>query len=160
MKTGRPTKYKPEYCQELIDYFNKIPQTNQLFEDQNGKPHQVFTPVLYPTFERWCADRSLNCETLKEWSEIHPDFSEAYTRAKQLQKDILLVNGASELYNSQFAKFIAINCHGMVDRQEVEMTGKIDMLAAAVFEVILDYVPINRKEECAKRIKSLINGLS
>ena len=51
----------------------------------------------------------VNVDTLHEWSAKHKEFSEAYTRAKQIQEDIWLRESLSGRYNAQFAKFFGVN---------------------------------------------------
>ena len=57
---GRPTKYKPEYCEQLVEHMSK------------GFSYTTFGAVI---------DVSLEC--LYEWERVHPEFSEAKKRAFQ-----------------------------------------------------------------------------
>jgi hypothetical protein len=60
MPAGRPTKYKPEFCQTVI-----------AIGEQGG----------------WLSEMAEACDvhrsTVDEWAANHPEFSEALTRAKQ-----------------------------------------------------------------------------
>jgi hypothetical protein len=58
-----------------------------------------------------------------EWEKQYVEFSKAYSRAKQLQEHIWLVNGMSNLYNAQFAQFFGKNCLGYKDKVETEISG-------------------------------------
>jgi len=61
--TGRPTKYKEEYCEDLISHMNK------------GLSFESFAGVI-----------EVNPDTLYEWCKVHDAFSEAkkIARAKNL----------------------------------------------------------------------------
>jgi len=51
---GRPTKYKPEYCEKLFDHM-----------------------ALGLSFETFAVEIGVNVDTLYEWCKVHKDFSEA-----------------------------------------------------------------------------------
>lgn len=53
-KTGRPTKYKEEYCDMLIEHMSK------------GFSFETFAAVI-----------DVNQDTLHEWAKVNPIFSEA-----------------------------------------------------------------------------------
>lgn len=61
-KTGRPSKYKPEYCEQLIEHMKE------------GLGYEIFAAVIGV-----CDD------TLREWEKKHPDFSVAKKRGRALQ---------------------------------------------------------------------------
>src|ERR1700761_9858686 len=118
MPIGRPTKYKPQYCEELIDFFDVEPYKEIERKTQDRKTGREYTdfvdhPVDLPTFERFAHKIGVDTDTLvecahgtfpdghkKEGQLRHPDFSVAYSRAKALQKDILVTNGLQGLYPS------------------------------------------------------------
>ena len=54
ISNGRPTKYKPEYCQMLIEHMAQ------------GLSFETFAAVI-----------KVNQDTLHEWVKVHPSFSEA-----------------------------------------------------------------------------------
>ena len=124
-KIGRPTKYKKEYCKDIVEYFNKEPQNCMYKEEyfQNGKLKSKIPVVIanaFPTFQEFANKIGVNIDTLHEWKNKHEEFSVAYTRAKELQERIWLVNSMSNLYNAQFAQFFGKNCLGYKDKQEIE----------------------------------------
>jgi hypothetical protein len=112
-KIGRPTKYKPEYCKQLIDFFNR-PLTIKGFE---GKQYGN----TLPTFERFAADINVNMSSLTEWRNKHEDFSTAYKICKLIQKDFLIQNGLTGRYNSTFGIFVAKNITDMRDQHQIEI---------------------------------------
>ena len=111
MKKGRPTDYKPEYCEQLIEYFSGEPYRtvgNKMF------------PNRLPTLERFAVKIGVTPNTLLVWSKKHKDFKLAYACAKSLYKDFLNTNGALGLYNPAYSKFIAINTTDMVDEKKIK----------------------------------------
>lgn len=120
-KMGRPTKYTPEICQRMVDYFN-----TELYEIKQKKVKSKFgetiqeyaVPCRLPTFERFSVLEDLANSTIKLWREKHPDFSAAYEKCKNIQKEILMHHGLTGNYNAAFAKFVAINCTDM--REQVD----------------------------------------
>jgi hypothetical protein len=122
---GAPTKYKPEYCQGIIDYFTVEPQQvvykKEYFQNGTLKSEvPIVLPEQLPTFQGYADNIGVHIDTLNEWTKVHEEFSEAYARAKQLQEKVWLVNGMGGLYNSQFAQFFGKNCLGYKDKTEVE----------------------------------------
>lgn len=103
---GRPTKYKPEYCQVIIDYFD-IPAT-----DSEGNANN---PRFLSAFAR---SIGVNHDTLHEWCSVYPEFSEAYTEAKRLQGEHIIVNALQNRYNSSFAWRTMMNIQDWRDKQE------------------------------------------
>lgn len=123
MKTGRPTKYKPEYCEAIETFFNVEPWEDVEIEYTNKKG-DTWTKTdrranRIPTFHAFAASIGVNEDTVVEWAKHHDDFSAAYKRAKELQKWFLIENGLNNLYNATFAIFTAKNITDMRDRQEV-----------------------------------------
>lgn len=104
--TGRPTKYKPEYCQAIIDYFD-IPAINE-----SG---QANTP---PYVLNFCLCIGIDTTTLPEWIKKYPEFSLAYNIAKQKQKQLIINNALTGGYNASFAWRAMMNMHGWRDKQE------------------------------------------
>lgn len=59
-KRGRPSKYKSEYCQLLLDHM------------ANGFTYNSFAALI--------PDNSVNMDTIYEWEKKHPDFAETKKR--------------------------------------------------------------------------------
>jgi len=122
------TTFKPEYCDMIIEHFTIQPQQTvykrTFFPDGSVKSEDpVLLPEQFPTFQKFADKIGVHIDTLHKWKEDNESFSEAYARAKQLQEHIWLVNGMSNLYNSQFAQFFGKNCLGYKDKTETEITG-------------------------------------
>jgi len=126
-KVGRPTDYRPEYCEDIIKFFSR-PLTKTVYKTYTTKAGTVIKepiekPNELPTIEEYCSSIGIVVSTLHEWRKHHPEFSKAYTHAKQLEKDFLVKNGLCDRYNARFAQFVAINCTDMVDKIEVSGSG-------------------------------------
>lgn len=121
---GRPSKYDPKYCEEIIKFFKKKPQKTQKRKvyHQNGTlkcEETVVVAQTLPTFQGFARKIGVSRDTLLEWCEKHGEFSDAYARAREMQEEILVVNAMGGLYNAQFAQFFAKNCLGYREKQEV-----------------------------------------
>ncbi len=60
---GQPTKYRPEYCQQIIDLM------------EQGK-----------TLTQFAATLRVTRETIYEWMKVHPEFSDAVKTARICQQ--------------------------------------------------------------------------
>jgi len=125
-------KYKPEYADALIEYFSK-PNVRIEYAETFNKDGQVIKrvpvvlPAEYPTFEGFAAKLGVVRDTLRNWCNQSPRFMHAYARAKEMQKDKLIVNSMCGHYNPMIAKFEAVNNHGMSDKVEKDSTISFDV---------------------------------
>jgi hypothetical protein len=130
-KMGAPTKYKPEYCQGIVDYFTreltKIITKEKLNKD--GDVVQVSETVAedLPLFEGYAASIGVHRETLLNWTQKHSDFFDAYKKAKDLQLQMLLLNGLGGHYQSAFGIFALKNLHNWTDRQESKINANVTL---------------------------------
>jgi hypothetical protein len=107
--TGRPTDYKPEYCQMMLDFF-----------DVGGTE----IPERLPTFTGFAATIGKTRKTIRDWRKDNPEFLTTFMRCKDRQREVWLQNALTNKYNPQFAKFVGINVIGWSDKKELEHTGK------------------------------------
>ena len=114
---GRPTKYDPSFPDDLIAWFD-VDAYREL-ADQNGKEYLV--PNRFPTLAGWCGKMLISRECLHEWVRRYPDFSDAYSIAKERQEAILVQGAMSGAFNSGFAVFTAKNMMGWRDKQPDEV---------------------------------------
>lgn len=107
-RPGQPTKYLPDYCELLLEFF-RIP----LIEEK-GKEVATNKGVLrvvedeaceLPMFVDFAEEVGVDMDTLTEWRKKHPEFSLAYKKAKKLQEQIIVKNGIKGRYNTTFALF-------------------------------------------------------
>lgn len=120
---GRPTKYRPEYCEDLVRFFDR-PLTKTVTETifLKGIPVEREIEVAndFPYLIRWCQDKDISFDTLNEWTRVHPEFSEAFKRAKKLQEMFLVHNTLTGRFNSNFASLVAKNWLGWKDKVEID----------------------------------------
>jgi hypothetical protein len=110
---GRPTKYDISFCEAMSAYFSK----------EVG---------FFPTLAGFAASIGVTRDTLHEWANAkteegtlkHPEFSDAYKRAKEMQEQNLVIGALTGAYNASFAIFTAKNVLGWRDKTEQEITGK------------------------------------
>jgi hypothetical protein len=135
---GRPTKYKPEYCKAIIDYFSveptyEVPVTIT-FKNGTTKESTEERPTHLRFLSNFADSIGVDDKTLENWSKQHKDFLRAYTRAKALQKQHLVTCGLLGLYNSKFAVFTACNITDMRNKEE-HTHGVTDGLADLMKEI-------------------------
>lgn len=103
---ARPTKYKPEYCEQLIEHMSQ------------GYPLDTFAALIH-----------VNIDTLYAWRDAHPEFSEAIKdgRAKSMRWMIDFGRSAmaGKIANSQNSIWIFMmkNMYHWRDRSEIEHSG-------------------------------------
>lgn len=111
MAGGRPSKYKPEYCEMLITHLSK------------GFSYESYAAVVKVDFD-----------TLYEWEKVHPEFSEAKKKAIPASMNaidkILLNIALTGKGNSTAAIFLAKNRHPKFyrDRHEISVE-KLDTIS-------------------------------
>lgn len=140
---GRPTKYLPKYCKEIIEYFS-IPY----FEDKvvarvTGKndykreeTKEIANPIRF--LSGFARSIGVVHETLHVWSKKYPIFLVALKQAKQLQKEMLIVNGLKGLYQPAAFCFTMKNITGMDesvkwrDTHDIDHGDRINSAAASI----------------------------
>lgn len=124
---GKPTLYKEEYCQGMIDFFTvptyrmvvvkrttkalregfEAPEVIEEFEERGGD---------LPFLSQYAHKIGVATKTLAKWAERHEKFGEAYNVCKELQKNHLVQNGVQGNYNPAFGIFTAKNITDMRDQ--------------------------------------------
>jgi hypothetical protein len=114
-KMGRPSKFKKEYIEAIIEFFDREPNHVVEIVDDEGKKtiatnkfgDAILVPCKLPTFEAFARSIGVHRETVLNWAEANPDFLDAIKRAKDIQKEILIQNGLLGAYDRTFAIFTA-----------------------------------------------------
>jgi hypothetical protein len=132
---GGPEKYKPEYCDQLVEFFLNAAtapaQMATIFEiDGPGNPAvnkikkcramlevQTIVAVL-PTFTRFALSIRANISSIQNWRAKYPDFDEACQMAKDIQRDFLIQGLISGRIPATGGIFVAKNIAGMKDRAD------------------------------------------
>jgi len=134
-KTGRPSRYKERFCQDIIKFFDvepwETPRTERRDGDGNvsieeGKRQYRRMPSLlgfaksvgvdYVTVYRWVDEKG---------DQFHPEFCKAYNVAMKLRKQWLIDVGLSGLAPANSFKFVAVNCSDMRDKHEHDVKSEI-----------------------------------
>lgn len=127
---GRPTAYKPEYCQDMIDYFAKAERFVELQASRTvGGPagnteKYIKIPAKMPTFSRYADKIGVHDDTLNSWCEEYKEFFGAYSKCKELQKDWLVEIGNSGIGSTPFVIFLTKNVTDMRDKVEQDINLK------------------------------------
>jgi len=140
-KPGAPTKYKPEFCEQLIACFDIKPWTVV-----NGKRQYQ----RMPSFVRFADSINVCYRTIYSWADkessvFHKDFLQAYNKAIQLRKEWLIDVGLSGLSPANSFKFVATNLTDMQDKSETKH-GVTDALADLMKEISSDGTGLQIKE--------------
>lgn len=113
-KTGHSisNKYNSKYCQQMLEYFRN--------ESEEGR---------YPTFELFAVSIGVTHNTLLNWKDTHRQFWSVYAMCSEMQKGVMMRGAMAGHFNPVFAKFIAVNCHGMKEKteQEVKSDGAFEL---------------------------------
>lgn len=114
---GRPSDYRPEYAQALLEYFSEKPY--KTISVMNGLGIEVDKVVAtdFKSLAGFAIEIGVARSTISLWAVEknedgnlkHPEFSEAYARAKDFQENFLVVNANKNLINPRFAEFTAKN---------------------------------------------------
>src|SRR6266496_4329375 len=109
MSAGRPTEYKPQYPQQVIEYLKTCGGSNQKL------PKRVDLALMF----------DCNEETLTEWGKVNSEFSAALTRVDAMQKGQLMDDGfyGGKEVNTRMGQFLLSANHGMKDRSDITNNG-------------------------------------
>lgn len=125
---GRPTKYTPEMCDDIIKFFDRplyIKKTIRKFVDGEEQIIEQEVPNRTPFFIHWCMKHNLNVETPSEWAKKFPEFSVAYNKAKTLQEQFLVEHGIKGDHNGFMTFQTLKNVAGWRDKTEIDHTMQV-----------------------------------
>lgn len=130
------SKYRERYADELVEYIEKAfdealdAEKNSVKKEsyyQSGElksSEPVFLPVKYPSLARFARTLGVTPKTLIHWAESHDRFSIAYAYAKELLEALTVEGAITGRYDTNFAKFVLANFHGVKDESETNITVK------------------------------------
>ena len=90
-KGGRPTKYKEEYCKDILEFFS-IPTTyEQEITNFNKKTGEEYITIIekpnnLPTFEGYAKKICVDMDTLKNWTRDHKKLARLMTAVNNYKK--------------------------------------------------------------------------
>jgi hypothetical protein len=138
-KGGRPTKYDPKYCDEIIEFFDvehtKIMPVTITYKNGDTREEEKEVVNALPTFQQFAFCIGVHTDTLQEWKKVHPEFSVAYKMSQELQEAMWLSNSMKGLYPGSFTIFAGKNMFGWRDKKEVDVSvGAQKSLIDAIIE--------------------------
>lgn len=160
MKRGRPTKYKKEYAEEIIKWFNLHPYKQSLKKETihpNGKIVREYTtvPEKLPFISSFARSINVDRRTIQRWAgdkypqdykdkklagqHKHPEFCRAYNIAKDLQREFLVINGLMGHYPPASYIFTAKNITNMSDKQHIDHTSNNETIRPKIISSIKPY---------------------
>lgn len=122
LKTGRPSSYRPEFAEMLIEYFSR-PAWD--VTDVDGNTVEGY----FPTIAGFCWEIGICLATFHNWttakdldgSPMFPEFLDAYKAAKARQEQLFTVGYMrGKYFNPAIGALIAKNLMNWRDKQEIE----------------------------------------
>lgn len=115
MPLGRPTKYKPEYCQQIIDFMADGSSATEFAASINVSKHSIY-----------------------EWTRQYKDFSDAFNVARtkseawwtKTGKKGLFMGGKDDPFQTNLYNFTMAARFGWSQKKEVEQTSKIEVVVS------------------------------
>lgn len=149
-KAGRPTKYDPSVCDQIIAFFD-VPLTRRIMIGKktgiDGSVTELYKDIAnnLPLIKMFARSIGVSHDTLIEWTKVHPAFSEAYKEAKALQENFLVQHGLIGGFEQPFSIFASKNILDWRDRHEVVETKFVfefvTQVSAALSRVLPDRCP-------------------
>lgn len=118
MPAGRPSKYDPKYCDELIEYFTKARSKLDWATGTRG--------LLFPTLQGFAANIGVHLETLTNWARANPEFFEARKRAEAIQHALLVEGALADVFPGAPAIFAMKNLMKWRDKADINVGGQDD----------------------------------
>ncbi|WKV24411.1 hypothetical protein [Enterobacter phage ST22] len=147
-RVGRPSKYQKSYCGDIIKYFQVEHLVFSNYTDKGAR--QDFADYDFPTLEGFAAKLLVHRDTLYEWADKHPEFSDSLRVAIGMQADLVQRATAKNILPPNFAALVLAQNHGWtngkeaaarakgVSEAEVESTGELPEATAFVVTVVKD----------------------
>lgn len=129
-KTGRPSAYKPEYCQAIIEFFSIDPYTTRKITittkkgDTIEKKEEVANDIVF--LDDFADKIGVSYETVRAWAADIPEFSVAYKKAKRLQEKFIMVNMLRGNYVAPGAIFTLKNVAKWRDEDDTNWTDRTE----------------------------------
>lgn len=126
---GRPTKYKEEFCEQMVDYFS---QPNWIGRKKGND--DIKEAKEFPTFVEFASKIKVHDDTLSDWVHKHPTFSRAYKHCEKLQTQCITQNAFTGRYNAAFAMFFLKCNRGWNDNQVQEHNHSVEAFKIVEFD--------------------------
>lgn len=119
---ARPTEYNEEIITKAKEYIALCQDEEIERESKQGNTVYKLKAKL-PTKGGLASYLDVNRDTLYDWSQKYPEFSDIMEEIGAEQEDRLINNGLSGDYNPTIAK-VLLTKHGYRDAQEIDHTTK------------------------------------
>lgn len=149
---GAPTKYKPEYCEEIIKFFDRPHYIKKKILSKSGEVIEVERANKLPTLEAFAHKIGVTTSTMGYWGKDHEEFLLAIKKSQQLQKEMLVQLGLSGDYEKVFAIFVAKNFTDMKDKNETEVNVQLGLS-----QILLDAIN-QRKLSEVNRERNIVSA--
>lgn len=124
-------EYKPEYCQQLMEFFSPNKNAYEIVTNDKGEQMQVARP---PIFARFAVTIGVTKRTLYNWAHnvdkdgnlVHPEFAQAYEMAKDMAESIKVEGATMKLYDPKMVTMDLMVNHGWKPEQHTTVTVKTD----------------------------------
>jgi hypothetical protein len=122
---GRPTKYRPEFAEQIVTYFDVQPEEDVKVEQPNGLVKLQRMARVPPMLVGFARSIGIDLTTLNRWATDvdaasgkprHPDFADAYAHARELHESLIAKGALLGLYDSKASQFLLKNLHGWQDQ--------------------------------------------
>lgn len=123
-KGGRPSKYKKEYCQLMINWFSRdLTREVEVEKIEYGKAVKIneIQPNYPPMFGAFAREIGVSHATLIDWTKKNKEFLEAYNECKQIQRDHIVMGCLMGIYNANFGRFTMKNISEWRDKIETHI---------------------------------------
>lgn len=128
-KPGCPSKYTPDYCKRIVEFFDIEPYREVEVTITHKDGSEYTKTELKANDLRFLSAfaRSIGVsqDSLHEWAKKYPEFCVALKKAKDLQAEHLITNGLHNTFAQPFAIFTAKNILGWRDKQDLELSGDV-----------------------------------
>jgi len=107
---GRPTEYRPEYCDKVDKYLETATKDN----------------MHLPKIVSFAIYLGVAKSSLYVWAKDHPKFSDALAKIMEFQEERLEDDGiyGGNQVNATIVKLLLQNNHGMREKQDMTTDGK------------------------------------
>jgi hypothetical protein len=120
MSAGRPSDYRQEYNEQMLEMFLNWPTHREISKEiASGGRKVVITESLVnypPTLNKFSIKIGTDRNTLKRWADENPEFRSTYTRCKAIQEEWLSDRGTTGEYNPGFTKLMLVNHSDIKDK--------------------------------------------
>ena len=142
-KTGL---YSDEELAALVDEHFNVKPYSLVLQSKKYRSHTVTSKVKrasdLPILSVLCAKLGVSTGKLTKTSkeDNYPLLKDSIERARDVQRNMLILNGLEGLYDTKYAEFVAINLVGMRKTQHLESNIKTDTGVHLYLPEVLDTV--------------------